>query len=357
MGLVRGSVAVAVMGLVLTGCGASGSSESDGSSGSDEASFADRKLTDMGESPLSEFFGADQLAGDDADAEMKAQEQATQESIRDCMVEQGFEYVPFVPDWETGFVGGIDYENLTQGEFAEQYGFGISTYDMEQGAEEDPYADDPNQAVREELSESARAAYEAALYGAPMEAPEGAEGETFDMADVPDDQKGCEQKAYESQGGEVNALYESLNDGFTELEERATSDERMVAATADYTSCMQDAGYDGLKDLYEIQNQFSERFGELQGGGMEQDPFADLTEEELAAMSEEEMEALIPEPAEIDPAALEALRKEEVAAAGADLRCRESTDSMMAAVRAEYEQQFVDENREVLDQIKAAQGG
>lgn len=346
-----------VAGMVLAGCGTTRAGEDGGSA--QQAGFADRKMSEMPESPLSEYFGAGDLSGEDAEAQMQAQEQATQESIRDCMAEQGFEYVPFVPDWgDMAFVGGVDFENLTQREYAEQHGFGISTYDMDEAAtEEDPYADDPNTALREQLGDSERAAYEAALYGAPMEMPEGADGVDVEMAEVPEDQMGCEQKAYENQGGEVSTLYESLDEGFTEMDERVTSDERMVEATKDYVACMQEAGYDGLTEIYDIHDQFGERLSELAGSVEGEDPFADFSEDELAAMSEEEIEALFPEPADIDPAALEALREEEIAAAVADLGCREETEPLMAAVRAEYEQQFVDENRDVLEQIKAAEGG
>lgn len=337
--------------LVLVGCGGSDT----GTTAAQETSFADRKMGDYPESPLSEYFGGGAaFDAEEADAENQQMEQTAQEAIRDCMVEQGFSYVPFVPDWGAmSFAGGE--EDLTQREYTEKHGFGIAEMAEQQpGAEEDPYAEDPNVAITEGLSESARLAYEAALYG-DMSSIEPDEDGGIDMAEVPEELKGCQQKAYDAQSGGSQELWSTLDDQFMEMEERITADKRAVDAMGGYTTCMKDAGYDGVTELYAIQDQFYQRWDKLQGFG--EDPFANLSEEEMAAMSAEEMDALMPEPVDVDPAELEAFKADELKAAKDDLRCREDVEPVMEDLRMEYEADFVEKNRDVLEQIKAAEAG
>lgn len=85
-----------------------------------------------------------------------------EESIAACMAEQGFDYTPV--DWsptEVDLSAGLDMQAGTL-EFAEQFGYGITTDPFASGLED---VVDPNEAYVAAMSDAERDAYFAALYG------------------------------------------------------------------------------------------------------------------------------------------------------------------------------------------------
>ncbi len=56
-------------------------------------------------------------------------------------------------------------------------------------------------------------------------------------------------------------------------------------------------------------------------------------------------------------AAVDALQREEIDMAIADLKCAESWDDTYAEVRGEHEAAFIPANLELLEQIRDTQGG
>lgn len=90
------------------------------------------------------------------------------------------------------------------------------------------------------------------------------------------------------------------------------------------------------------------------------------TEEEMNAFweekSEEEIQAFFEEHernsrADIDEEALSALQQEEISMAVADFECAEGWNDLYMEVSREYEKDFIAANRELLEQIRDAQGG
>ena len=127
----------------------------------------------------------DQLGFDTAG--IMARQSRVEADIRECMKAQGFEYVPIDPFAQRAAVTGAS--RLSDEDFLNQFGYGISTLWGRGGAQADP-----NQRLRASLSAADRRAYDRALWG------ENA-GATFQAAvDSGDFTKlgGCTRKATEA---------------------------------------------------------------------------------------------------------------------------------------------------------------
>lgn len=282
---------------------------------------------------LESFLGFD---GDQAEmqAQAEAQQGEMEEAIAACMAEEGFEYVP--RDTATMFAQVEDdpRQELSEEEFREQYGYGISTIDPSEMAAPEP-EEDPNQRIQQEMDEAEREAYQLALHGEPPEVDQDADPE--DMAFEPE---GCQGEAMEEvQGGQM-AVFQELQSEFMELQERIESDPRMVEALQEWQTCMRDAGYD-YTERFEPQNELFERMNELQQSAFEGVDPAEMDPEEGP-----------PEP-DIDPDELEELQEDELAVAAAEGACTEEhLADIEQEVRAEHEGSFIDEHRDVLEEAR-----
>lgn len=282
---------------------------------------------------LQSFMGFD---GDPAEmqAQAEAQQREMEEAIAACMAEEGFEYVPRDTAGMFSQVEDHPRQQLSEEEFREQYGYGISTIDpSEMMVAPDP-DDDPNLQIQQEMDEAEREAYQMALHGEPREFDPDADPE--DMVFEP---QGCQGEAMEEvQGGQM-AVFQELQSEFMELQQRIESDPRMVEALQDWQACMREAGYD-YSERFEPQNELFERMNELQ-----QAAFEDVDPTEVDPDDP-------PEP-DIDPDALEELQEDELAVAAAEGAC---TDEHLAdielEVRAEHEGRFIEEHREVLEEVR-----
>jgi hypothetical protein len=362
--------ALLVLALLVAACGGGGG-------GAEPQASED---STPGEETLSDFFG---WANDDpeaAEAEYREQENRIQESIRQCMAEAGFEYQPALPP--EGSFGFVE-EEFDEEEWVRTQGFGITTwYGNEDSMTETTMVGeewvDPNQEMLESMSESESQAWYEALYGTEEEQAE-------DMVTEVDPETGeeyqvsygfgagCSGEAYEAEHGDQQAgeeLWMELNPEMEAMYERVQADPRIVELDAEWSACMAEAGYEyeSMSQMQEtIYEDLQARFDAIVGpNGGYADPFEGWTQEEIDAFFEEktqeEIDAYFAEAeessrADVDMEALAALQQEEIDMAVADFECRGDYYEVYQEVSEDYEAEFVEQNREILEQIREAQGG
>lgn len=371
-----------VVALFVSACGGGGDTASSADADPGNGEEAATQETSAGGSDdaetLSEFFGW----GDGSDpaateAEWRDQEVRIQESIRQCMAEQGFEYQPMLPPDDAFRVSTTEESHE---EWVAEHGFGITTwYGKEEEFRDNAAFDwvDPNQEMVDAMSESERQAWYEALYGTEEEQMEGTEVEIDDETGETIYVQtgygaGCQGKAYEEVYGDpaqTEELWEQLSPAFDEMYQRVEADPRIVEANQKWAACMQEAGYEVTtrNDMWEtVYEDFQRRLDEIVGpnGGFV-DPMEGWTQEEIDAFFEEktqeEIDAFFEEAQKaarqnVDMEAVRALQQEEIDMAMKDLECAEGWDDLYMEVSAEYEADFIAENREILEQIREAEG-
>ena len=243
--------------------------------------------------------------------------------IQSCMKAQGFDYVPVDPLAQRAALTGK--ARMTDEEFLEQFGYGISTLFGRAQAEADP-----NDRIRKSLSPADRAAYDRTLWG---ESP----GLTFSEAidsDAASELGGCTKQATEKVFGGA-AVLAKIQGKFDELEQRITQDQRMVRAVEKWSKCMADQGY-RYEEPEEIDTDMIKRFKAIVGAGVQPGATAPPTRGTT-----------------YDRAALAALQREEVKIANADLACeKRHITPVELEVRPQYEAAFRKQNRQLLDQVR-----
>ncbi len=332
-------------------------------------------------SPLAEFLGQDVYGVDgfdeDAQARFAEEERLRQEKVAACMKEQGFDYVPR-DNSDFNFVtttDGLDYDSR---EYAEKYGFGITTERFSQeevGPElvghnyndfEESFEDDPNNAIVEAMDQSTQEAYYEALYGNedafPSFDPETMSEE--ELAEMEEnfvfEPQGCEGEAWAEDNN--NAFYQDFSKELQKLYEAVEDDPRLQERQDEISECVAGKGFefngldqDGFEDLYGRFESDLNRIEEMLGGF----PGENLTEEDFAAMTEDELDALFNQPREFTPEAktlLGELQVEETELATAVFDCGGSfaeNQSLYQEVSAEYEEQFLADNADRLAEYKA----
>ena len=266
----------------------------------------------------------DQLGfGDEGIVERQARVEG---AIGECMKAQGFDYVPVDPLAQRAALTGK--ARMTDEEFLEQFGYGISTLVGRGGK-----ASNPNEQYRRSLTPADRAAYDRTLWG---QSP----GLTFAEAvdnDLADELGGCTKRATSAVFGGA-ALLSTLQAKFDQLEERIVQDQRMVKAVERWSQCMADEGY-RYEEPEEIDADLIERFQSILGSGTR--PGTSTPPAGVA----------------YDRGALARLQREEVGAARADLACekREITPVELE-VRPQYEESFRKQNRELISQVRPVGG-
>lgn len=349
-----------VTGLVLAGCG--GDDDGDGragGAGSGEPEGAEEQ------SPLAEFMGdgvtfsgggmmvAATSVGDLSEEDQQRMRQV-EELVAECMREQGFEYVPVDP------TGGGDREDpfaeafsLPPDEFAREYGYGISTLTPADTADEDQTTD-PNQEIRDGLSDSAREQYDRALWGEMAELIEPVEGGgvAISGASPPagegERDSGCHGEAGEEVYGEDPMAgpdigeFDGLFADMDALRQRIESDARVAAATQAWADCLAAAGHSGFATVSEPQDDVMERMMELYGSSTRDEG----TPSESRVMNTS---------ADVDEAALRELQDYEISLATADYECQqEHYVDVRREVAFDMEEQFVEEHRAELERYRDA---
>ncbi len=290
------------------------------------------------------------------EARFAEEERVRQEAVAQCMTAQGFEYSPVDYSQFDGFGPGSDLDPSSR-EYAETYGLGFSTFFEEQGfGGPGGVFVDPNQEYVEALSDSARDAYYAALYGEQPEFDPSFSDDDFEaqLEENPElfQPQGCEGEAFSesSSFGNLDRVYRELGDQLEEVFSRAESDPRIVAARADWAVCMADAGYT-FSTTDEMYQDLDDR---MQGVYSSQTfPGEDLSEDEFNALTDEERDELFSQESSYDEALLAEVNEYEIALALANFDCGGADYQAFSDVYAEYQQTFIEENLAAIQQILA----
>jgi hypothetical protein len=267
----------------------------------------------------------DQLGFDDAG--ILARQSRVEAAVRDCMRNEGFDYVPVDPVAQRAALFGSS--RLSEEDFIKQFGYGISTVWGRASA-----TADPNQRIRSRLSGAEARAYDRALWGENK-------GATFiDAVDRGDFSKlgGCTLKATEAAIGTSRTLTQ-LQSRLDEMEERMLQDQRMVRAIEAWSRCMNRAGY-RYEEPEEIDEDLYERMEAIVGTVPGQ--FATGPAPGVA-----------PAPGSYDRSQLSTLQREEVEVAVADFRCEEQEITPVEdRVSPRYQQEFRRQNAALIEQIR-----
>jgi hypothetical protein len=265
----------------------------------------------------------DQLGFDQAG--IIARQSRVEAAIRECMRNEGFEYVPVDPLAQRAAVLGSS--RLSDEEFLEQFGYGISTLWGRGRAEADP-----NERLRLALSPADRRVYDRVLWGENS-------GATFTAAVDSGDFEalgGCTRKATEAVFGGAQVLTE-IQGKLDALEERVLQDQRMVRAIGRWSRCMAKAGYQ-YEEPEAIDSDLFERMEKIVGplpGQFATGPEAG------------------DKPQPYNHSKLTALQQEEVAIARADHRCElEHITPVEEKVTPQYSDEFRRQNAKLISRVK-----
>ncbi len=274
---------------------------------------------------LDDYFGA---IGFGSQAE---QNRLIEEATVACMAEEGFEY-------QASALSPFTFEDdefpSDPAEFRRQFGYGAAPVLLIAPFIADETTEDPNASYYDSLSPEEQAAYDEALYGPQLDPDE--------LTDQFIPTEGCLITATQSVVGNFQVLFD-LQTKLEELRAEFDADPRIVEVTADWSTCMAEAGYT-YSTLSQPEQEFTNRaqqelLGALLATGEGFDPF--------------DVEGF----ADLDTSGLEALATEELAVANADQDCRDLyVNEVEDEVRAELEPLFIEENRELLDTVVGGTG-
>ena len=275
-----------------------------------------------------------------ARAERESREQ--QEFIAACMSELGFNYTP-VPMTVT-----VQVADPTAGpqqgtlEWAEQWGYGISTDPWSEGAGGGtswgwgPAGEDPNQAMVDAMSDAEREAWNEALWGQPQE-----DGEWDPM------QAGCQGQANAARWETISTpnQFEALEAEMNQIWTQTENDPRMATLNAAWASCLTDAGHPGFTATGTIWEQLWPQWDQLQGWELNNEVFGNWDWETYPDGPSED---LLHTP---DPAAVAEFREREISLAVADQTCRQQVnfEQVSRDISHDIQQQFVDQHRAELE--------
>ncbi|HEX8159129.1 MAG TPA: hypothetical protein VF526_17220 [Solirubrobacteraceae bacterium] len=241
--------------------------------------------------------------------------------IAACMKEQGFEYVPADPVAQQAALTGKP--NMSDLEFEQQFGYGISTLYGRGNPQSDP-----NEKIRASLSGPDKTAYEQALTG-------GKPDQTFfNAVDAGDFSQlgGCTKTATDEAFGGTELLG-TLQRKLDELDDSILADQRMVKANEAWTACMRTATGSSYEDSEAIESEIRTAFEKIVPGA--------VAPGQVAAEGS------------YDKAALAALQHREVDLANKDLECeKKNVTPVEDVVRKEKETAFRDQNATLLNSVK-----
>ena len=268
-----------------------------------------------------------------------------EEVLAECMAEAGFEYVPD----RTAGTGGWSVALGMEGPFpeAEDYGYGFSLEGPD-GAPPDLWQEavqsetyQANEAYRLALSPEAQVAYGLAMDGDYSEHSPFFDQFIAGELEYDLSRAGCSgrasQEAYPDGAAgpaELAEVKEAVNGMWARLQE----DSRVRETLPAWSTCMQDAGYDGMTEIIDAVNSLTVVFEDWQN------TYADATPGHTGVTDLEVVKESIPD-------ALQELQDTEVALAVADATCREVSGYVAAYLEAENDiaQEILDTYRADLD--------
>ena len=335
--LTRAAAAGCVLIVLATGCSKA--------SGGDAKPTGDATDTaTMG--PLSAYF--DKISGSQDEQGWNDLAKKSEDVVAACMREQGFEYTPSqsVAVASNESINGP--QNGTE-ECAAQNGYGITTQmgPDASNAQRAAAAEwvDPNADYLATMSQTEQDAFEAALYGKPVEVSTDDLSETAGSVSMEYDwvTGGCQGKSqhevYDQGAGAAysDPTFVSLQDEMNKVWESARTDPKAAEIDAAWSSCMADAGYD-FPTPSDATGSIADKLRKLYPDGVDPGMPQAVTATTAPAV-------------ELDPAALAGLRAEEIKTAVADATCKKSVDydNVLQRIQFAAEQAFVDAHKTELD--------
>jgi hypothetical protein len=191
--------------------------------------------------------------------------EAVESHISTCMREAGFEYI--AADYNTvrrGMVADKSLPGISDREFIEQYGYGISTLYTGDAPQISDFSTpakiglgDQNIRIFQNLSPADQVAYSHTLFGEHPDATFAVALETEDFSRT----GGCTRTAIEQvfSAEQFKATYLNPFDALVE------QDPRMIAANAKFAECLRDAGFDYNHER-EIEPDLRKRLDTITGG-------------------------------------------------------------------------------------------
>jgi hypothetical protein len=243
-------------------------------------------------------------------------------SIASCMKAEGFDYVPVDPVAQQAALTGKP--NMSDAEYEQQFGYGITTLYGRATAQTDP-----NAAIRSGLGEADLAAYDRALSGGKPDQTFAFAVDTGDFTEL----GGCTKKATDKAFGGTQLL-QTLQRKLDELDDSIAADQRMVRAQEAWRTCVKDATGNEYEDAESIEDDIKQRFERIAGSVVPPGEVA-------------------PSGTQVDMAALRKLQQDELDLFHKDLTCEQKNiDPVEAKVRQEKETRFKSDNAELLRKVK-----
>lgn len=324
--------ACAAAAMVVSGACSSDSGAADG----DVENALDRSVDERDATPLDDELGGDEI--------MSAE---SGDSLAACMAAAGFDDFAPGPEDAASSTDSSD-DALSVREYAEQWGYGISTVLDEDGTRRDdapsvarPAAEGPAgwADYRASLPEERRVAFDVALYG------DGSE-------------TGCIAGALTTRGGSPEDQKE-LDGLLRDMYARIDADPAIEEANDRYATCMDDAGYPDIAAPVDALSEVGRRTDAVFGDSAV-DPALDV-DPDLGGQAPVEgddaagggpIESAPVTVGQLEPGALEAVQDFERELATVEIGCRVRLELEIAEVSDRYEAEFVEANRELLDRVE-----
>ncbi len=281
-----------------------------------------------------------------------------------CMADEGFDYTPVDYSEVELDLGSALELDPGSAEFAEQYGYGITTDPFTSGDTE--AVTDPNEAYVTAMSDAERDAYLTALYGAGYaDAAATAEGEALEDYDW--EEAGCTGRAQQQvvAPGIQDEAFSALQADMVQMLADADADPRLAQVTTDWSTCMLDAGFDGLERVgdgeaaitAEVEAARTQVYGGAAAGADADDPAAAARRALLGrtGVTDPQLETAFDE-------ALAEIMPREIDMAVADAACRAEVgyDDVRRQVDTQYQLAFLaehaDEIQTWLESLSGADG-
>lgn len=274
------------------------------------------------QTPLRQFLGGDPSATPER---FRKQAQRQQALIATCMARQGFEYLPVEPPAPSPS-GTASRDRLTRRQYVERYGFGISTTlsapTRPAESATTTTLDDPNSKILGRLSNTAREAYNRALYGQPP-----ATG-------------GCQGEAVASLASRaVDPVISQVEPQLARLYGHVADDPGLLVAQRNYGTCMSKAGHPSLHQPQDALDLVSDRLEQARVGTATAGlagPVGPTSDQSVR----------------YDSQLLAATQQFELRLAKDDYRCGLPLERVRLAVQRALEQHFIDENRDLLERYR-----
>ncbi len=265
------------------------------------------------------------LSPEELSNSIQDEQRVREEYIAECMRLDGFDYTPWLV--QASMPPSPESFGLSDLEFAEKFGFGISTV----LAIEPAYVPNPNDEIYANLDPKAQELYDLALYG-----PAGSE--EYAVTEISGSTRGadnCQQYAYdqfmpdELPSAEVMQTYHEL---LHDINEQTLADPRVAAANNESIRCLREAGFD-LDDEESVLGLFVRNTMELY----------DVEDANLETMQ-----------GSTSPDTILAIQAFERSLAITEFDCFENTNAITNTVRVAIEEQVVQDNYTVF--AEAASG-